>query len=191
MAERLRRDELGLADDPVQAGVLLGEVEERAEAEQLRLEPRLPPRRRLLHGLANAVVQVAHELGEDLLLRREVEIEGALADAGPLGDLHDRRLRVADVGEDLLRRLEQAPPRLHALARERAAAGAGDDLRHRESTSSRSSCFCALPMPLRGISATKRNDFGTLKRARRSRPQRASSSPAAASATPKATPTSP
>ena len=40
--ERLRRDELGLADDPVERRMLGGEAEEGAEAEQLALGARLP-----------------------------------------------------------------------------------------------------------------------------------------------------
>ena len=74
--------------------------------------------------MPHAAVQVANELVEDLLLALEVEVEGALRDACGLGDLHDRRLVEADVGEDLLRRLEQAASRAHATAGERAAVGA-------------------------------------------------------------------
>ena len=42
VAQHLGRDELGLADDPVERRVLGGEAEVRLEAEQLRLEPRRP-----------------------------------------------------------------------------------------------------------------------------------------------------
>ena len=46
VAEHLRRDELGLADDPVERVVLRGEPEVRGEAEQLGLEARLALRTR-------------------------------------------------------------------------------------------------------------------------------------------------
>ena len=108
VAEDVGRDEPGLADDPVEPRMLRGELEVAAEAEQLRLEPRLPLRRRLRHRVADAAVQVAHELVEDLLLRREVEVERALRDAGRLGDLHDRRVVVAELAEHVLGRVEQA-----------------------------------------------------------------------------------
>ena len=120
VAEHLGRDELGLPDDPVERRVLGGEAEVRLEAEQLRLERASSPcSRRLLHRVAHALVQVAHELVEDRLLRVEVEVEGALRDAGRLGDLHDRRVVVAELAEDGLGRVEQAAPRVEAAPRER------------------------------------------------------------------------
>ena len=42
VAEHLGRDELGLADDPVERGMLRGEAEVRLEAEQLGLEAGRP-----------------------------------------------------------------------------------------------------------------------------------------------------
>ena len=81
--QHLRRDELGLADDPVERRMLRGEAEERGEAEPLHLGARRALRRGLRHRLAHAVVQVDDELVEDLLLAREVEVEGALPDARP------------------------------------------------------------------------------------------------------------
>src|SRR5437773_976512 len=83
-------------------------------------------------------------------------------DAGRLGELDDGRIVVAELGEHVLGCIEQALARLDALARERAAAGAGnDDVGHRASSLRPSSCFCTLPMPLRGISATRSIVFGT------------------------------
>src|SRR5690348_2654206 len=95
------------------------EAEVRAEPEQLRLEPRRAAGRRLLHRVAHTPVQIADQLVEDVLLRREVEIERPLPDAGRLGDLDDRRVVVAELAEDALRRLEQPVARLETTRRQR------------------------------------------------------------------------
>src|SRR5581483_1642341 len=188
VVQHLRRDERGLADDRAERRVLGGEAEVRAEAEQLRLEARRPLRRRLLHRVAHAAVQVADELVEDVLLRGEVEVERPLPNAGGLGDLHDRRVVEADVAEDLLRRLEQAAACLDAARGECAPVGA---VHRHAATSVRSDCFWILPSELRGTSATKRTEAGTLKRASRSVHQATSSSSVTSSATTNAAPTSP
>src|SRR5919204_3131353 len=122
-AHRRRRDELGLAYHAVEARVLGGEAEERLEAEAFGFGARPPARGRLLHRVAHAAVEILDELVEDPLLAREVEVEGPVRDARGLGDLDDRGLVVAELGEDLLGGLEQ--PRTGALAAFRAgAAGA-------------------------------------------------------------------
>src|SRR6266516_981774 len=190
VAQHLRRDELRLADDPVERGMLSGEAEVRAEAEQLRLEARRALRRRVLHRVADPPVQIAHELVEHVLLRREVEVERALADACRLGDLHDRGLVVAELAEDLLRGLDQTGSRLDAARAECPAVGAEDDVGHRTASVTRP-CFWIFPRLFRGTSATKRTDFGTLKRASRARHHSSSSSSLTPSATTNATPTSP
>ena len=89
-----------------------GEVEEAAEAEQLALQARVAPVRRLAHRVANTPVQVSDQLVEDLLLGAEVQVERPLPDAGRLGDLHDRGVVVAEIAEDLLGRLEETLARL-------------------------------------------------------------------------------
>ena len=58
--------------------MLGGEAEERGKAEALHLGARRALRRCLGHRLADAVVEVDDELVEDVLLAREVEVEGAL-----------------------------------------------------------------------------------------------------------------
>ena len=110
VAQHLGRDELGLADDPVERRMLGGEAEVGLEAEQLRLEPRRSLRRALFHRVPHAAVEVAHELVEDRLLRVEVEVEGAGGDAGDLRQLDDGRVVVAELAEDA------APPRRSAGA---------------------------------------------------------------------------
>ena len=109
--QHLGRDELGLADDPVERGMLRREAKERREAEELALGSRPALRRGFGHRLPDSMVQVEDELVEDLLLVREVEVERALPDAGGLGELHDRGVVIAELCEHLLRSLEQAPPR--------------------------------------------------------------------------------
>ena len=125
VAQRLRRDELGLADDPVERAVLRCELEVAHEPEQLGLGARAPVLGADGHRAADAAVQVADELLEDLLLAREVEVERPLRDAGGLGDLDDRRVVIAELGEDALGRLEQALARRRAAARELLAVHAG------------------------------------------------------------------
>ena len=127
------------------------EAEERAEAEQLALGAGRALLGSLGHRVANARVQVEHDLFEDLLLAREVEVEGALADARRLGDLHDRGVVVAELGEDLLGGLEQL------LAGALAARG---QRLHR--TRSSSSDLTTLSSALRGSDSTKRTPRGTL-----------------------------
>src|SRR5581483_11726190 len=188
VVQHLRRDELGLPDDAVERRMLRREAEVRAEAEQLRLETRLAARRRFLHRVAHAPVQVAHELVEDLLLRGEVEVERALSDACGLGDLHDRRVVVAEVCEDLLGRIEQLLPRLDAARGERPPVCT---VHAHPTTSATRPCFWIFPSELRGTSATKRTAAGTLKRASRAVHHATSSSSSTPSATTKATPTSP
>ena len=52
-------------------------------------------------GLAQPQPHRAHELGEQLLLGREVPVEEALGDAGAAADVLDARRRVAVGGEQL------------------------------------------------------------------------------------------
>ena len=104
--------------------MLGGEAEEPGEAGALGLEPRRCAGHRLRHRVAHAAVEVDDECLEDRLLAVEVEIERAEADAGALGDLDDRRLVVALLGEDDLGRLEQAPSgRLAALGQRPSGRG--------------------------------------------------------------------
>src|SRR5690606_7630437 len=95
----LGRNELGLADDSVQRGVLRREPEEGAETLALDVDATRRPGGRLGHGVPHAAVEVFHELLEDLEFAREVEVERALRDAGGLGDAHDGCLRVPALGE--------------------------------------------------------------------------------------------
>src|SRR6266550_475355 len=92
--QHLGRDELGLANDPIEGWMLSGEPEVGAEAEELLLDAGRAAGRRLLHRMPHARVQIANELVEDLLLRGEVEVERPLPNACRLGDLHDRRIVV-------------------------------------------------------------------------------------------------
>ena len=62
-------------------------------------------RRRL--GLAQAQAHRADELGEQLLLGREVPVEEALGDAGPPADVLDAGRRVAVGGEQLGGRVDE------------------------------------------------------------------------------------
>src|SRR5690606_41183698 len=55
---------------------------------------------RLGEAAAEAVAEGVDELGEDRLLGREVDVEGAEGDAGAAGDLDDRRPFEADLAED-------------------------------------------------------------------------------------------
>ena len=87
--------------------MLGGEAEEGREAQLLLLDAREALLGRFGHRLADTVVEVDHDLVEDLLLAREVEVEGALADPGGLGDLDDGRLVVAELGERVLGGCEQ------------------------------------------------------------------------------------
>jgi len=114
VAEHLGRDELRLPDDPVEARVLRREPEVRAEPEELGLEPRRALRRRFLHRVPHAAVQVAHELVEDRLLRVEVEVERPRCYTGGVGNLDDRRIVVAELAEDILRCVEQPTARVDA-----------------------------------------------------------------------------
>src|SRR3954469_11737745 len=101
--------------------------------------------------MADTGVQVADELVEDLLLAREVEVEGALRDAGRLGDLHHRGVVIPRFGEALLRRVDQAATGRRALLRERAPVDrGGGDFRHALTSSD----FCTLPRAFRGSSST-------------------------------------
>ncbi len=125
-AEGLGRDELRLAHDAVEGRVLGGEAEEAREARALRLQPRGRAGHRLRHRVPHAPVEVDHESLEDRLLAVEVEVERAEADAGALGDLDDRRLVVALLGEHDLRSLEQAPAGGLTALGERAARGGRD-----------------------------------------------------------------
>src|SRR5215216_4825947 len=101
--------------------------------------------------MAHPRVQVEHDLVEDLPLAREVEVERSLADAGRLGDLHDRGVVVAELGEDPLGCFEQL------LAGALAPCG---QLLHRASSSS--SDLTTLSSAFRGNDSTKRTPFGTL-----------------------------
>src|SRR5262245_55399734 len=98
--------------------------------------------------MPHTLVEVADELVEDGLLGVEVEVEGALRDAGGLGDLDDRGLGIAELAEDRLRGVEQAPARIEAALRERAPGGVRDDVRHAV-TARASSSFCTLPTEFR------------------------------------------
>ena len=95
------------------------------EAEFLDLGAGAPGAGAFGHRVSDAGVQVADELVEDVFFAREVEVEGALGDACRLGDLHDRRVVVAELGEDMLRRLEQPPAGAGSAVREWTAVGAG------------------------------------------------------------------
>ena len=115
------------------------------------------------------------------------------ADAGRLGDLDDRRVVVAE-----LARRPAPPPRAAAHAsraagRERAAVGAGDDVRHAATSAQpRELVLQHLVHRLRGSSSTKRTALGTLKRASRARQcSISSSSPRRRRRTTNATPPSP
>src|SRR4051812_11454257 len=123
--------------------------------------------------MADPLVQVADELVEDLLLAGEVEVEGALRDPGRLGDLHDRGVVVAGLCEAVLGGVDQTAARGLALLRERPPVDGG---RQHLGHATTSSDFCTLPIEFRGSSSTRWNDFGTLKRASRSRANSASSS---------------
>jgi hypothetical protein len=85
------------------------------------------------------------------LLAREVEVEGALADAGRLGDLHDRGVVVAELGEDPLGRLQQL------LA---GALAAGGQLLHRHELQQLGLDDLVERVP--GSDSTKRTPRGTL-----------------------------
>ena len=93
------------------------------------------------------------------------------ADAGRLGDLHDRRVVVAELGEDVLGRLEQPPPGRARRACDSAARRRRSERRRRSRgpppARARSSSFCTLFIADRGSSSTNRTAFGTLKRASR------------------------
>src|SRR5439155_12405185 len=132
----------------------------------LLIDARLTSSRGLLHRVAHARVQVAYELVEDLLLRREVEIEGPLPHTGRFGDLHDRRVVIAELAENGLGGLEQPEPGFDSARGEGATVGTGNHVGHCATSETRS-CFWIFPRPLRGISATKRTEAGTLNRARR------------------------
>src|SRR5439155_825507 len=183
-------DELGLADDPVERRVLGGEAEVGVEAEPLRLEARRALRGGLLHRVPDAAVEVADELVEDGLLRVEVEVEGAGRDAGGLGDLDDRRIVEAELAEDALGGVEQAPARVEAPLRERPPVDVRQhDIRHAVTFNSDLTIF---PIEFRGSSSTRWKLFGTLKRARwRRQCSRSSSSATGSARTTKATQTSP
>src|SRR3954451_7480111 len=165
-------------------------AEVRLEAEQLRLEAVRPFRRALLHRMPDASVQVAYELVEDRSLRVEVQIERASSDARDLRQLHDRRVVVAELAEDLLRRVEQATARVQSALRERPPVDIRqDDICH---ASTLNSDFVIFPIELRGRSSTTWKAFGTLKRARCCRRwPRSSSSETAEKRTTNATHTSP
>ena len=77
----------------------------------------------VLHRLAQPVVQRLRDLAEDLLLRIEVVVEGAVRQPSPLGDVGDARLEEAVFPEDVLGRVEQPSSGLHALAGARAVLG--------------------------------------------------------------------
>src|SRR5207249_2539584 len=127
------------------------ELEVAPKAEQLRLGARAAALRARGHRVPHAPVQVAHELFEDLLLAREVEIERALRDSGGFGDLHDRRLVVAELGEDVLRGFEQASASRRAATRELLPVHAGRQ-RGRELTHAGTS----------GVSRARNSSFSTL-----------------------------
>src|SRR5581483_1296948 len=186
--EHVGRDERRLAEDAVQAAVLGGELEVAGEPEELLLDACRAARRLLGHRVADPAVQVAHELVEDVLPRLEVEVERALPDPGRLRDLHDRRLVVAELAEDVLGRLDQLLSRPLAARRERAPVGA--DARHATTSASRP-CFWILPSELRGTSSMNRTASGTLNRASRAPHHSRSSASLTPSATTNATPHSP
>src|SRR5690349_1367053 len=71
--------------------------------------------------MPHATVQVDHEGLEDRLLAVEVQVERAEADAGALGDLHDRCLVIPLLREHLLGGFEQPAPRRLAALRQRSA----------------------------------------------------------------------
>ena len=84
---------------------------------------------RLLLALAQIVVRRLEQLGEELVLRREVPVEDALADAERGDDVGDRGGVVAPLGEQPGRAGDQLLPALLTSGRELAA----HDLRSRRS----------------------------------------------------------
>ena len=108
--------------------MLGGEAEEGSKAEQLALRARRSLRGGLCHRPADAGVQVEHELVEDPLLAVEVEVEGALTDARGLGDLDDRGVVVAVLGEDALGRLDQLLARALAPCGQLASRAGSEEL---------------------------------------------------------------
>ena len=127
------------------------EAEEGAEPEQLLLGAGLAGRSGLRHRVPDARVQVEHDLVEDLLLAREVEVERPLPHARRFGDFHDRRVVVAELGEDPLSGVDQPPAGALATCGQRL---------HR--TSSSSSDLTTLSSAFRGSASTKRTPRGTL-----------------------------
>ena len=68
-----------------------------------------------LHGLGRRFGEFAHHRDEQVLFVLEIDVDGALGDAGALGDLIERRRRVAVTGklgeggfDDFLRTLRLA-----------------------------------------------------------------------------------
>jgi hypothetical protein len=76
---------------------------------------------RLLLPAAKLLVRLAQDLRQQLLLRGEVPVEDALADAEALDDVGDRRRVVAALGEELGRVLHELTAAILAPLRELAA----------------------------------------------------------------------
>ena len=110
-------------DDAHHPGVLLEAAEVAAVGPLDALGQRGAGRqvRLVLGGEQQQVLELVGDLAEDLLLRAEVRVEGAVGDAGPLGD-------VADVGVEVALALEEGARRLHERG---ARAGAARGQRRR------------------------------------------------------------
>jgi len=100
-AEHRLVDELGFLHDAVQAGMLLGELQKALKAVALGFEPVDGVAGGGEHLLAQLAADVAHQGDENLFLAVEVEIERALADAGPGGD-GTHRSRVKSLAAEFL-----------------------------------------------------------------------------------------
>ena len=160
--QQLGRDELGLPDDPVQRGMLGGEVEEAAKAAAFGLDPVARAARAVGHGLADAVVEVEQDLLEHRLFGREIQVEGALCETRRLGDLHDRRGVETVFGEDLFRRVQDALPAAVALTRPRAPTWRHFGVRHAVMITDRAS-YARIHDPYRRRRARKLAGGGCLE----------------------------
>lgn len=116
-------DELRLADDAVQRLVVDDVVEEGAEPDALGLETVAGVGDRFGDGAAQVVVELVDELDERRLLVREVDIEGALGDAGTADDLGDRCPVVGELSEDVLGGGEDGSASRPSLVRRRLVQG--------------------------------------------------------------------
>lgn len=83
-------DELRFLDDAVEAGVGADELDEGEKPLALGVQPRLRPCGGVGEMLAKLAAHLQDQLAQHVLLALEVDVEGALADAGGRGDVADR-----------------------------------------------------------------------------------------------------